>query len=292
MTWFILASLSAVFSAISTIFEKRTMFVMRALDFSFLVSIFGFLFSIPFFFNVNFYNLNIVSLSILFIKSILGALAFLCVMMSLKNMEISKALPLLALTPGFVALSAFILLGEALSLLEITGMLLLLLGTYILETKPLQTFFEPFNVFLKSKDYRYIILALFLFTATSISDKFLLTKHKLPPVDFMAFQQFFFAIIFSAIFLFNINKRKSGIKTIDKKLLFFVILVAVLTIGYRYTQIQAVKIAPVSLVLAVKRISVFFAAIIGGKLFNEGNLVKKAIAAAIIICGSLLILQD
>jgi uncharacterized membrane protein len=292
MTWFILASLSAVFSAISAIFEKRTLFIMRALDFSFLVSIFGFLFSFPFFLNVNFHNLNIASLSILFFKSILGALAFLSVMMSLKNMEISKALPLLALTPGFVALFAFILLGEALSIMEITGMFLLLLGTYILETKPLQTFFEPFYVFFKSKDYRYIILALLLFTTTSIMDKFLLTKHKLPPVDFMAFQQFFFAVIFTVIFIFKFDKSKSGIKTIDKKLLFFVIFVAVLTIGYRYTQIQAVKIAPVSLVLAVKRISVFFAAIIGGKLFNEGNLLKKAIATAIIIGGSLLILQD
>lgn len=292
MNWFLLASLSAVFSAISTLFEKRSLFVMRALDFSFLVSIFGFLFSIPFFFQIDFGNLNTTSLAILFIKSILGALAFLSVMMSLKNLEISRALPLLALSPGVVALFAFLLLGEALSLQEIIGMGLLLVGTYILETKPLQTFFEPFHVFFKSKDYRYIILALLLFTATSIMDKLLLKQYKLPPIDFMAFQQFFFAIIFSIIFLFVVKRDGSEIKSIDKKLLLFVIVVALLTVGYRYTQIHAVKLAPVSLVLAVKRTSVFFAAIIGGKLFNEGNLVKKAIAAAIIVGGSMLILQE
>jgi len=292
MNWFLLASLSAVFSAVSTLFEKRSLFVMRALDFSFLVSIFGFLFSIPFFFQIDFGNLNTTSLAILFIKSILGALAFLSVMMSLKNLEISRALPLLALSPGVVALFAFLLLGEALSLKEILGILLLLVGTYILETKPVQTFFEPFHVFFKSKDYRYIILALLLFTATSIMDKLLLKQYKLPPIDFMAFQQFFFAIIFSVIFLFVVKRDGSEIKSIDKKLLLFVIAVALLTVGYRYTQIHAVKLAPVSLVLAVKRTSVFFAAIIGGKLFNEGNLVKKAIAAAIIVGGSMLILQE
>ncbi len=292
MNWFLLASLSAVFSAVSTLFEKRSLFIMRALDFSFLVSIFGFLFSIPFFFQIDFGNLNTVSLAILFVKSVLGAMAFLSVMMSLKNLEISKALPLLALSPGVVALFAFILLGETLSLKEVIGMFLLLVGTYILETKPVQTFFEPFHVFFRSKDYRYIILALLLFTATSIMDKLLLKQYKLPPIDFMAFQQFFFAIIFSVISFVAFKRTGSGIKSIDKKLLLFVIAVALLTVGYRYTQIQAVKIAPVSLVLAVKRTSVFFAAIIGGKLFNEGNLVKKAIAAAIIVGGSMLILQE
>ncbi len=107
MNWFLLASLSAVFSAVSTLFEKRSLFIMRALDFSFLVSIFGFLFSIPFFFQIDFGNLNTVSLAILFVKSVLGAMAFLSVMMSLKNLEISKALPLLALSPGVVALLRF-----------------------------------------------------------------------------------------------------------------------------------------------------------------------------------------
>ncbi len=85
-------------------------------------------------------------------------------------------------------------------------MFLLLVGTYILETKPVQTFFEPFHVFFRSKDYRYIILALLLFTATSIMDKLLLKQYKLPPIDFMAFQQFFFAIIFSVISFVAFNR--------------------------------------------------------------------------------------
>ena len=62
-----------------------------------------------------------------------------------------------------------------------------------------------------------------------------------------------------------------------------------LTIIYRYTQIEAVKIAPVALVLAVKRISIFFAAVIGGKIFKEHNLWIRAAAAAVIIIGTLLI---
>ncbi|MCX6150597.1 MAG: EamA family transporter [Ignavibacteriales bacterium] len=292
MNWFLLASISAVFSAIAAISQKKILFTLNALEFSFFVSVFGFVFSIPFFFYINYAELTSASLLILFIKSILGALAFLCVMLSIKNLEISKALPLMALTPGFVAFFAFIFLGETLSASELTGLMLLLVGVYILETKPVQTLFEPFHIFLKSKNYRYVILALLLFTATSILDKLLLKEYKLPPIGFMAFQQLFFAITFGVIYLFSRKEGNHLIKSFDKKILMLIVLVAILTIGYRYTQINATKIAPVSLVLAVKRTSVFFAALIGGKMFDETNLLKKAVAAAIIIGGSLLILQE
>jgi drug/metabolite transporter (DMT)-like permease len=171
-------------------------------------------------------------------------------------------------------------------------LILLLIGTYILETKPVQTLLEPFQVFFKSKEYRYVIAALLLFTATSILDKLLLNKYNLPPVEFMPFQQFFFAIIFGIIYLYRRKDGLAVINKLDKNVILLIVIVAILTIGYRYTQILSTKIAPVSLVLAVKRTSVFFAAIIGGKLFDEKNLVKKAIAAAIIIAGSLLLLQE
>jgi len=72
----------------------------------------------------------------------------------------------------------------------------------------------------------------------------------------------------------------------------WIILVALLTVGYRYTQIEAIKYAPaVALVLSVKRISVFFASIIGGKIFNEEKLLQKAIATAILIGGTFFIVR-
>jgi drug/metabolite transporter (DMT)-like permease len=292
MDWFLLASFSAILSALAAISQKKILFTMNALRFSFYVSVFGIIFSVPFFFYISYQNISTFNLIILLLKSVLGALAFLCVMLSIKNLEISKALPLMALTPGFVAVFAFILIGERLTSLELSGLILLLIGTYILEMKPVQTLLEPFQVFFKSKEYRYVIAALLLFTATSIIDKLLLNKYNLPPVEFMAFQQFFIAIIFGIIYLYRRKDGLAVIKKLDKNVIILIIIVAILTIGYRYTQILSTKIAPVSLVLAVKRTSVFFAAIIGGKLFDEKNLFKKAIAAAIIVAGSLLLLQE
>lgn len=291
MFWFILAFTSALLSAFAAISQKKILFKMDALEFSFVLAIFNMLFSLPFFIGVEIAALTFANIIALYIKTLLGALAFLNVMLAIKNLEISAALPLMTLTPGFVAIFAFIILGEALSFLEISGMILLIAGIYILESNSYRDILYPFKVFVKSKNHHYIIFALLLFTATSIMDKMILVNLKLPPYAFMAFQQIFLAVNFLLIILVMKKNPKRIVKSIGSTTWLWIILVAVITIGYRYTQIEAVKIAPVALVLSVKRTSVFFAALIGGKLFKESNLIKKLIATLILIGGAIFILQ-
>ncbi len=60
-----------------------------------------------------------------------------------------------------------------------------------------------------------------------------------------------------------------------KKNLGWIALISVLTIGYRFTQVAAVGMASVALVLAIKRTSVFWATIIGGKIFSDKDLIEK-----------------
>ncbi len=292
MHWFLLAFTSAVFSAAASISEKKALFNVGVLEFSFFMSAFGVLFSAPFFFAINYASVTTVTLAILFIKSVMGAMAFFCVMYALKNLEISRALPMLVLTPGFVAFFAFLILGESLSAQEIIGIVFLLTGTYLLEIKTKEELIEPFKVFFKSKAHHYIIFALLLFTATSIMDKLLVGNYKMHPYAYMGFQQLFYAVIFLVLMFISRKGIKTSTGLIEKTDWLLIIFVALLTVGYRYTQIEAVKMAPVALVLSVKRISVFIAAIGGGQIFKEKNLLKKAVATAIMITGALLILEE
>ncbi|MBK7498051.1 MAG: EamA family transporter [Ignavibacteriales bacterium] len=292
MTWFVVAIISALLSAFAAITQKKVLFNLGALEFSFLLSIVNLVFSVPFFFFIDYETINTLNLSILFAKSAIGVLAFLCVMISLKNLEISNALPLLALTPGFVAVFAFFILGESLKSIEIIGLVLLIVGTFILESKNIKEFVFPFNVFLKSKYHRFVIFALLLFTASSIMDKLLLIKLNLTPISLTAFQHIYFAILFSIIFLFFRNKEKISSAGLNKDNIGWIALISVLTIGYRYTQIVAVSLASVALVLAIKRTSVFWATVIGGKLFHDKDLLKRSIAAILILIGAILILRE
>jgi drug/metabolite transporter (DMT)-like permease len=292
MTWFAVAVISALLSAFAAITQKKVLFNLGALEFSFLLSIANLVFSIPFFFFIDYNTINILNLSILLGKSVIGVAAFLCVMIALKNLEISNALPLLALTPGFVAVFAFLLLGESLKTVEVIGLLFLIVGTFILESKNLKEFVSPFSVFLKSKYHRFIILALFLFTASSILDKLLLIKLNLSPISLTAFQHIYFAVLFSIIYLVFRKKEEVSPVSLKKDSLGWIALISVLTIGYRYTQIVAVSLASVALVLAIKRTSVFWATVIGGKLFNDKDLLKRSIAAILILAGAILILRE
>ena len=292
MTWFIIALLSAFLSAFAAITQKKILFNLGALEFSFLLSLVNLFFSIPFFFFIDYGTINSFNLLVLFIKSVIGVGAFFCVMLSLKNLEISNALPLLALTPGFIAVFAFIFLGEALKTAEVVGLIILMLGTYILESGNSTKIIFPFSILLKSKYHRFVILALLLFTASSILDKLLLIKLNLSPISLTAFQHIYFAIIFSIVF-FIFRKKTEPLPNITNKInLGWIALISILTIGYRYTQVVAIGLASVALVLAVKRTSVFWATIIGGKIFSDKDLLKRSIAAVLILIGAILILRD
>lgn len=292
MNWFAIALLSAFLSAFAAVTQKKVLFDLGALEFSFLLSIINLIFSIPFFFFIDYAEINSSNLIILFIKSLIGVAAFFCVMLSLKNLEISNALPLLALTPGFIAVFAFFLLGESLKSVEVVGLLLLITGTFILESGNGKKSFMPFIIFFKSKYHRFIILALLLFTASSILDKFLLINMNLTPISLTAFQHIYFALLFSLAFLIFKKDVQSLSSISNQKNLGWIAVISILTIGYRFTQVIAVGMASVALVIAIKRTSVFWATLIGGKIFNDKDLLKRSLATILIVIGAILILRD
>ena len=292
MTWFFIALLSSFLSAFAAITQKKVLFNLNPVQFSFYLSIANLILSIPFFFFIEYDAINFSNLLVLFVKSIIGVAAFLCVMTALKNLQISNALPLLALTPGFVAVFAFLFLDEVLKTQEVLGLISLIAGTYILESKNLKEILFPLNTFLRSKYHHYILAALLLFSASSVMDKLLLIKLELTPVSLTAFQHLYFALIFFIIYFLFKGKLSNRASQINKTDIMWVVLISILTIGYRYTQIVSVSLASVALTLAVKRTSVLWATIIGGRIFKDSNLFKKTIAVLFILLGVILILRE
>jgi len=69
----------------------------------------------------------------------------------------------------------------------------------------------------------------------------------------------------------------------------WVLLVGLFTVGYRWTEVNAMAMVPVALVVAIKRTSGFFSALIGGELFHEHNLPRKLAACVILLGGALLV---
>ncbi len=287
--WQLFAIISALFSALAAIFEKKALFKTEPLGFSFALSAFTLVFSLPFFYFVDFDKITFDAILVLYLKSVLGAFAFLLVMFGIKNNELSNSLPLLALTPGVVAVVAYFVLGEEIGLYGILGMLLLLSGTYFLQSEKDGNWKSPFLFLRQNRAQWFILGAILLFSTTSILDKTILKNYKLQPEAFLPIQQFFFTFNFFLILLFQKGKLNT-LRGQFKQTWKIVLAVAVFAVIYRYSHILAVKAGSVALVLSIKRTSVFFAAVFGGHYFREHNLLRRSLAVVIMVVGAIVVI--
>jgi uncharacterized membrane protein len=293
MTWYLLAFASALLSAFAAVLEKRTLFKTTALDFSLLVAFTGFIFAIPFGLNLPLDNLYSTGFLLLVLKTSLNALSFYFIMSALKNLDISNSLPLMELSPGITAILGAIFLSEIPSHFQVLGLLLLIIGAYLINYKKGSSISDVFLQLYKSKGHWYICSALFIFAITSILDKVILVKFQILPKDFIFLHHFITFIIFFVFYLASKNVNVSTLLSIilkDKFLLISVLLVGLLSVFYRYAQILALKEGQVALVLAIKRTSVFFACVIGGTIFKEETLMQRILSTIILIVGSALII--
>lgn len=287
--WFTFAITSALLSATAAIFEKKALFKTDALVFSFLLAVGNLILSIPFFIYADFHAISLQTYAVIAFKSFMGSISFLLVMHGIKRLELSSALPLLVLTPGLVAVFAWIMLGDKLVSVEIMGLLFLLAGTYMLQVGKPSNLLTPFYFGMKSKAYLYILGAVLIFTFTSIIDKWLLNGYRVEPKSYLPLQHLFMAGFFLLYVIFSRTTSDDvmdGLKMSWK----WILIVAILTIAYRYTHIWAIKTGAVALALSVKRTSVFFAAIIGGTIFKEKNIGYKALAIAVMVAGAIFVI--
>jgi drug/metabolite transporter (DMT)-like permease len=291
MYWFTLAFCSALLSAAAAVIQKKVLFRLKALEFSFLVSLIVLVFSsfIPFTMDVT--SVTPPTLLIIVGKSILGGAAFLLVMMSLEHNQISTALPILGMTPAATALAALLIIGESLRWWEWLGIGMMMAGTYVLEKRPSQKLSQSFKETLGSKNHFYMYGALGLFAISSVFDKLLVSGYKTDPLIVLFYQHIVYCSMFAALLFI----RKQSFRAISQKgrsQLAFLLAVALLTLAYRFTQLEATKFAPVALVLAIKRTSILAASFFGGKLFSEERLAQKLIGGALIVGAGFIILRN
>ena len=289
MVWFGWASISALLSATAAIIQKKALSRTSALEFSFLVSVV--ILCVSFFipFSVDITSIPPITLMIILGKSVIGGLAFLFVMTALERNQISSVLPLLGLTPAVTALLSFLLTGELLNGGEWLGIGLMVVGTSVLESRPggvrrAMTAGEP-------RGYYYIGGALGLFAISSIADKILISGYKTDPLLVLVYQHIVYCLLFGSL----LWRRVSSIKVLlEKGRMLFPLLVgvALLTLAYRFAQLEATKGAPVALVLAVKRTSILYASFFGGRLFADDRLATRLIGASLIVGSGFIILRN
>lgn len=288
MTWYILALIAAVLVSVSTIIEKKTLQGEHAMEFSTLFALVNFCLALPFFLMIDYSRLAVVPLAILLLNSVIAATALLYTAKGLRHMDISASSPLYVLSPALIALLAVIFLGEYLTMWQVSGLFLLVIGAYALEMRS-NNFLEPFTTFRDSKYIHYVLFSILLMSVSSVIDRLLLARYDMQPEAFLAFVHLFIAIIFMLAFTYNygnLSNLRNGLKQYG----LVILAIGILTVAHRYAQAESTKLAYVGLVVAVKRSSTLFITLFGGRLFHEKNLLTKTFACLIMIGGMLLII--
>ena len=204
-------------------------------------------------------------------------------------MEISLSSPMFLLGPLITTVLAFIILGEVVTRIQILGMLILVLGTYVLETTHSLHPREFVKNIWGNIYSRHILLGIFLYGLSSVGDRFILKHMSVSPVLYTAIIQFFIAIQFLFLTWYYRGSPVASMKFVKEHWMSILVL-ALLTVGYRVTQGYAVSLAvAVGLVIAIKRSSSLFTTIIGGGLFNDHGVLRKSFACIVMMGGVYLI---
>ena len=218
----------------------------------------------------NNYHINIFYWPIGILAGIMGLIANLLFLKSLKVSEISKVIPILGIIPVFSSVSSFILIGETLDLNQVLGITLSCLALIIIYSPHGMSPFSGLKVFIQDKGARLMTAVAIIWSILAPIDKLCMqysssASHGLIQTVFITF----------ALFIFISLNRKETTIPLNKSFLRPAILASV-TAGIAYgAQLMAYEMTLVSFVELYKRIIGIIGALMVGRLFLSEKITKQ-----------------
>jgi len=290
MSWFIFAGIAAVLLSLAIIIEKKTLFKERSMEFAVVLAIFIAILSVPLIWGLDLSVIPSLVWGLIYVGSLIGSIGFFLVVRINKHMEVSESSPLLSMAPAFTAIFALAFLRESLTLIQTFGLVLLVVGAFVLESRHGKGILYPFKSFSQLKYGKIIVLSLLLYGLGSVMDRLILHNYGIEPRAYLGIVQMFIALNFLVIaMVFHDGWR--GIKHGVQNAGWLILIIAILSVLHRWAYAEAVSQANVGLVAGIKRSSVLFVTIIGGGIFHDHGLMRKTIAVIIMFLGIILLLQ-
>ena len=215
----------------------------------------------------------------------LNILAFTLYFRAIKTADLSLTVPLVTLTPLFLLVTSPIIVGEWPTGLDAVGVVLLILGSYVLNLKPSEGFtLAPLQAITANTGSRTMVCVAFLWSITSNFDKVgtlnssslfwgmsLFTTVALGMVPFVA----------QRILQKGLQNVVSPLRVQAK----FVVLAGIFIAVGVSLQFAALTMAPVAQVIAVKRMSALISVGFGPSHFDETDLRERLLGARIMSSG-------
>jgi drug/metabolite transporter (DMT)-like permease len=220
----------------------------------------------------------------LFITGTLNVLAAALYYRALSYTDLSLAMPMIAFTPIVLMASSYAILREHPSAFGLTGILLIVGGSYVLNLQDKNRhMLAPVKAILSNKGVLLMLAVAVIFGITSNYDKLSVINSD---------EIFSAAAVYSLLGLsfLALSVKKPDFKISLKNNAGNLLILGLIEVAGAITYNLAIKHQIVEYVISIKRVSILFSVLYGAWIFKEKNISKRATGALIMLAGVVLIL--
>ncbi len=229
----------------------------------------------------------------LLISFIINIIAFSLLTKAIMLSPVSLVMPFVGLTPLFLVLTAYIILGESITLAKFSGVLGIVVGSFILQ---LPQEWKKKNLSLRlrfitdEKGIIYVIMVAFLWSISASIEKIAVIASS--PEMYATTIHLALGVAFLLIYRQIRKKERAGSRreiNYDYSLLFVIALLVLVSTVLALSQLTAIKYAFVTYVISFKRAGILISSIIGFIFFKEKNYFKTITGTLLILIGAFVI---
>ena len=218
----------------------------------------------------------------------LELLAMWLYMQAIRTSPLSLTLPYLAFTPAFNTLTGYVVLGESVTWIGLSGIMLIVLGAWLLNMEAAQNgtglnLLAQFRAITQERGSHLMLIVAAIYSLTSVTSKGALL-HANPAF----FGQFYFVVLGVASVVLFASRDLSSWRAPGNHP-WAHLGVGVFMAGMVVTNFYAIEHIEVAYMIAVKRTSLLFGILYGAWLFGETGLGKNLVAGVLMVLGVYLI---
>lgn len=285
MLWFVLALVGALFMSFYDVLIKK---IVKDMD-VYALGAYTLLIGAFFAFIISFANglphINRTFVYAALLTSFINSIALVLYYKALKATDISLVIPFSSLTPLFLILTSYLILGEQPTLAGTLGIIFVVFGAYTISFRKKEGMLMPFKEFFKNRGIFLMICAAALW-GISVNFYKMTIINSDPLFSIFAIYLLIGAILLPCSIFRNRLKKSRFVLKKNIKLLVSVAAIALVSdIAMAFALSQ--QIAPY--VISIKRTSILFSVFFGMLLFKERHFVHRFVSALIILTGIILI---
>jgi drug/metabolite transporter (DMT)-like permease len=212
-------------------------------------------------------------------------LAFTLYLRAIKLSPLSLTFPFLAFTPLFLVVTGYVALGELPDALGIVGILLIVVGAYVLNLDKLREgLLGPVRHIVRERGSLLMLVVAALWAISSAADKVAVLNSS--PFFFLVMFHLLFPAFYFPILRLKASGHSRQLLSEAPALLSFAFLGALMVLF----QMAAIRLALVSYVIAIKRAGMIFSILLGYFFFGERQVRVRLAGASLMVVGVFCIL--